>query len=102
MRGELSTIGIVVLPLPSVSQEIMMKRDLAIRKPFDPTGKGYRDTLIWLTFIGWVKDEVILSAPERVVLVSDDSRGLTNSRAEKRLGATHRGVTWPAFASGTI
>lgn len=43
----LSQASAYVLPLPSVSHEELLDRDLEIRKPFRQSGKGYRDALIW-------------------------------------------------------
>lgn len=47
MRERMSTIGVTTLPLPDVSHSEVLARDLARRKPFAVSGKGYRDTLVW-------------------------------------------------------
>jgi len=39
-----------ILPLPEVSHEALLARDLGERKPFDD-GRGYRDALIWETVL---------------------------------------------------
>ena len=51
-------LGINITPLPKVSQSEMLERDLAMKKPFDEKGKGYRDTLIWFGILGELSDQV--------------------------------------------
>ena len=36
-----------IQPIPNTSHDVLIGRDLARRKPFSKTGKGYRDALIW-------------------------------------------------------
>lgn len=48
-RQRVRELGIDVLPIPSISHEEVIARDLARKKPFTIEGKGYRDTLIWET-----------------------------------------------------
>jgi hypothetical protein len=36
-----------IQPIPNTSHDVLVGRDLARRKPFSQTGKGYRDALIW-------------------------------------------------------
>lgn len=43
----LAELGIELIPYPKVLHEDLVKRDLARRKPFQESGKGYRDALIW-------------------------------------------------------
>ena len=47
LRTKLAAGQVVLLPLPNVSHDNLLDRDLGGRKPFSPTGKGYRDALIW-------------------------------------------------------
>lgn len=61
LRRRLESHGAVVAPVPEVSQEQILARDLAGRKPFrsggkGQSGKGYRDTLIWETILELVRD----------------------------------------------
>lgn len=63
MRGE-------VLPLPTTAHREVVDRDLDRRKPFHPTGKGYRDALAWLSIV----DRLAASPKgQRVVWVTDNS-----------------------------
>ncbi|MCP3420323.1 PIN domain-containing protein [Nocardioides pinisoli] len=40
-----------VLPMPQVPHLAVVNRDLDRRKPFQPSGKGYRDALVWETLV---------------------------------------------------
>ena len=46
-KKQLQELGIKIIPYPSISHQELVKRDLARKKPFQETGKGYRDALIW-------------------------------------------------------
>lgn len=43
----LRVAGIEVIPYPTTTHQSLADRDLARRKPFKPSGEGYRDALIW-------------------------------------------------------
>ncbi len=47
--------NITIYPIPTLSHEQIIERDLNRRKPFDTSGKGYRDTLIWESILGIIK-----------------------------------------------
>lgn len=55
-RARLVQLGIAVLPVPSVPHADLVARDLGEKKPFAASGKGYRDALIWLSFLGVIDD----------------------------------------------
>lgn len=46
-KKQLRELGIIIIPYPSTPHQDLVKRDLARKKPFQETGKGYRDALIW-------------------------------------------------------
>lgn len=46
-KKQLRELGIKIIPYPSIPHQELVKRDLARKKPFQETGKGYRDALIW-------------------------------------------------------
>lgn len=50
VEARLSSAKVKMLPLPAVSHEVLLARDLGERKPFDD-GRGYRDALIWETVL---------------------------------------------------
>ncbi|MGH8685255.1 MAG: PIN domain-containing protein [Nitrosospira sp.] len=47
LENLLSTNKVEVLPIPEVTHDAMLDRDLSGRKPFEVSGRGYRDALIW-------------------------------------------------------
>jgi hypothetical protein len=52
LRGELSKSNIRSPDYPNMSHELLVKRALAKRKPFDSEGqRGYRDTVLWETIL---------------------------------------------------
>lgn len=54
---------ITVLPYPSTTHDELVNRDLSGRRPFRPSGKGYRDALIWesiLTLAAKTEEEIAL------------------------------------------
>lgn len=40
-----------ILPLPDIAHSKILKRAIDRRKPFDAKGKGYQDTMIWLSLV---------------------------------------------------
>ena len=47
LRKKLLDNEVMILPLPQVTHDDVLRRDLTTKKPFAKAGKGYRDTLIW-------------------------------------------------------
>lgn len=52
----LEELDIKILPYPSISHKDIVARDLKRRRPFQKSGKGYRDALIWETILSIVDD----------------------------------------------
>ncbi|MBB4038234.1 putative nucleic acid-binding protein [Dysgonomonas hofstadii] len=46
-RKQIKKLGINIIPYPTIKHKELVKRDLARKKPFQESGKGYRDALIW-------------------------------------------------------
>ncbi len=67
-RKRIKELGIEILDVPEVPQAVLVKRDLAEKKPFTLAGKGYRDALIWLGFLA-----VLESDTSTAVLVTSDA-----------------------------
>jgi len=59
--------GCSIEPYPETSHRDIVARDLSRRKPFERSGKGYRDYLIWLTVLS------ILQRGESVAFVTANS-----------------------------
>jgi predicted nucleic acid-binding protein len=57
LRKRLEFAQVRVVPVPAISHEELLDRDLGSRKPFVRSGKGYRDALIWHGFVEWVRRE---------------------------------------------
>ncbi len=68
-RKTLLEHGVVILPIPTVPHGKLLDRDLAHGKPFQESGKGYRDALTWEALLGFLADE----PPQNVFLVSGDA-----------------------------
>jgi PIN domain-containing protein len=45
------------LPYPDISHNVLVSRDLARRKPFSESGRGYRDALIWYSIFPLLDSE---------------------------------------------
>lgn len=54
LRSRLAESGVHVQNLPRVSHATLVSRDFAGLRPFKRNGTGYRDALIWMTFVEWV------------------------------------------------
>lgn len=51
--------NIVFISYEHISQNVVVKRALKRKKPFQDGEKGYRDTLIWLSFLDYLKSNAI-------------------------------------------
>lgn len=66
----LTNVGVEILSLPQVSIPELLDRDLAGKKPFHPSGKGFRDALIWHSVMDLLSRE---GSDTVVYLVTDNS-----------------------------
>ena len=64
----LRVAGIEILPYPNISHASIAERDLSRRKPFNDSGKGYRDALIWESVL-----ELATNSSDHVVFISSNS-----------------------------
>ncbi len=60
-------------PIPKRSHKSIIERDLARKKPFNKSGKGYRDALIWETII-----DIINTNPDQIVFISNNTEDFYN------------------------
>ncbi len=72
-------VAITVLPYPDVAHAEIVRRDLQRRKPFDASGKGYRDALTWHCIL-----EVAKTAAKIAFITNN-----TNDFAQGRDGTIH-------------
>lgn len=68
-RERLKELGVTTIPIPMAAHADLVARDLAEKKPFTSAGKGYRDTLIWLGFVGVIDQ----TATKAIVVTSNQN-----------------------------
>ena len=51
IREQIKKLGIKTIPYPTITHEELVMRDLARKRPFQESGKGYRDALIWMSVL---------------------------------------------------
>jgi hypothetical protein len=66
IRTRLKELGIDVRPHPATSHAVVAARAVSRTPPFSQDGRGYQDSLIWLSVLE------LLGAAEPIVLVSSD------------------------------
>lgn len=76
-RDRLMSLGFHVLPIPVVPHDLLVDWSLRSHRPFDETDKGYRDALIWFTFITAAQENL----GRFVVYVSNDNDCLQKKEA---------------------
>lgn len=96
--------GVTIGPVPEIAQEEVLRRDLEGRKPFAPSGKGYRDALIWETLLQYLQDnpevtELYFVTRNTKDYCDDDTASLADSLLGEIAGRTD-GVVARLYASG--
>ena len=51
LMSRLGVLGIAVTELPRIAHDRLLAADLSRRKPFSPSGRGYRDALLWCSVL---------------------------------------------------
>jgi hypothetical protein len=80
LRALLSESSVVVLPLPNVGHDAVVRRDLESRKPFQQSGKGYRDTLNWESLMEHLRGQ---TESKRVIFVSSNSHDFADTNKQR-------------------
>jgi PIN domain len=80
LETKLRSLGAEILPYPSISHPELVARDLMRRKPFDKNGRGYRDSLIWVSVLQHATTKI----SERV-LITKNSKDFAAGKDEKSL-----------------
>ncbi|WP_437302824.1 PIN domain-containing protein [Sorangium sp. So ce388] len=62
--------GAKIIEIPSASHKSVLARAIAKRRPFDDNGRGYQDTLMWMSVVGAIKSMRLPS----VVLVTNNHK----------------------------
>jgi hypothetical protein len=52
-EARLGARGIEITSRANPTHDVVLGRDLGRQPPFKPSGEGYRDTLLWLSFLEW-------------------------------------------------
>lgn len=78
VRQRLQEHSAEILPIPHASIEDVLTRDLRTRRPFDCAGKGFRDTLIWLSIVEYVQAYDV----DEVVFITGNSGDFSHSKAK--------------------
>jgi hypothetical protein len=69
LRARLNELGAVIIPVPSVSHQVVLTRALENRRPFDADGRdGYRDVLVWHSLL-----DVAELGHEAIVFVTNNT-----------------------------
>lgn len=89
LRERLIANSVEILPVPTVPHADVLARDLSSRLPFDSSGKGYRDALIWHSLLDrWSTTPLFEDA---YIVTADDDFGTggldTTLEAELPLGS---------------
>ena len=73
-KKQLQELGIKIIPYPSISHQELVKRDLARKKPFQETGKGYRDALIWESVKSICEKSLSLFENPKIIFVNKNHK----------------------------
>lgn len=77
LRERIVQLNARVVPVPKVSTQELLDRDMRVAAPFDRKGRGMRDYLIWKGVI-----EELESHDHQIVLVTSDSAFYSESESE--------------------
>ncbi|WP_426321869.1 PIN domain-containing protein [Microbacterium sp. E-13] len=99
--ARLRQVGIDVIPHPNVPHAQLLGRDLAGMPPFKANGEGYRDTLIWMTFMSWLA-QLRAQPSDVVIFVSGNTRQFaeSNGRLAEALAKESSAHATVVFANG--
>lgn len=70
----LKQLSAKLLPLPDVSHEQVIRRNLERKKPFNDKGAGYRDFLIWRSILPFVRPGKLVFISNNVNDYADESK----------------------------
>lgn len=73
-QKQLRKLNIKIIPYPSIQHRELVKRDLARKKPFQESGKGYRDALIWESIKNICEKTVALFDVPQIIFINKNHR----------------------------
>jgi hypothetical protein len=88
LRGHLNAHKVQILELPDVSHEALLRTALQKRKPFNVSGAGYRDALIWESVKQLAKE-----SQGEVIFVSHDKNDFS-AKEGNNSGGLHSDLIW--------
>jgi hypothetical protein len=95
LRQRLEDHHVVIASWDAVSHDEIVARDLERKPPFDQSGRGYRDTLIW-----HVIEDLVVEENERVIFItkdgdfsSDDEESALHPSLVEEIGGDKAAVT---------
>lgn len=74
IRGKIKKLGIKTIPYPTITHEDLVKRDLARKRPFQESGKGYRDALIWANVISICEKPVDIFNDPKLIFINKNHK----------------------------
>lgn len=80
-RNRLQHRHVDVVTRASPSHDVLLQRDLARLPPFKESGEGYRDALIWHTFLQWITDAK-LTGEDELYFVTGNTRQFADGGAK--------------------
>ena len=101
LKTKVSEFGWILCPMPKVRHDHLVDMAINRHKPFDESGSGYRDALIWYSIIeqigGLENQTIILITNDKKAFGSEDA-GL-NETLNAELSVTNPGSTVHIFES---
>ncbi len=79
LKSKLEDAHVVVVGYPDTAHEVLVGRATSRTRPFNESGSGYRDTLIWMSVMDLVScttERVILVAADKAFAISKDDHHL--------------------------
>lgn len=97
LRERLRSLGVTVAPLPRTSIADLLARDLSVRRPFQGSGKGFRDALIWETICEVIADEG--EAPSAYLVTNNTTDYYDGDKLHPHLAADISADSSPVMAA---
>lgn len=74
LETRLKELNIKIIPYPVISHQQVVARDLQRRRPFQNSGKGYRDTLIWESVLSQAKPSDKFFTDPQIIFINKNTK----------------------------
>ena len=114
-RDVIRGLGIEILRLPSPAHELVVRRAIQRKRPFNYRGGGYRDTLIWMFVLELfiandTRDQIVFVSADRAAFAAKDGSGmhedlladLQSARVMRGVPSTAPDVVWQPEALSVV